>query len=414
MSDDEKFNSWFSSYFEKMKMEMFEYISIDTSLGKENCASSFLTKLLADYGFISRYEAFSPGLACHSAYTASDHTNSGSNVRALWAASLDSTRAILFNSHVDVVPADGCDRLFEPSCDGEYIYGRGACDTKGNLFLLLGALEYMKDQGLSTNFKILLDLVSAEEVGGNGTLSTILNGVVADFAIVFEPTDLMVHRGHRGCLTCELKIKGKGVHMGGDEEGASAIKAAIQAIYEIENIESDMLNDARRNTAFSVWKRPLQINVGSIEGGEWPGSVPENCTLRFNVGFLPDASISDIEHLVSNRLGRVLESHPDISYSLDFAKGLRNKAYLISEDNDFVSSLNSSVSLAMNRPVAPPVYAWRVSCDARHYAHEAEIDTVVFGAGSLKDAHSATEKISISQVKTGIQSLVHFLTGSTS
>jgi acetylornithine deacetylase len=53
--------------------------------------------------------------------------------------------------------------------------------------------------------------------------------------------------------------------------------------------------------------------------------------------------------------------------------------------------------------------AWRASCDARHYAQEANIPTAIFGAGSLSDAHSADEKIDIDQMRIGIKALAIFL-----
>lgn len=62
------------------------------------------------------------------------------------------------------------------------------------------------------------------------------------------------------------------------------------------------MRESHSDSAFSIWKRPVQINVGKISGGEWPGSVPEKCSFTFNVGFLPAASIEDIETLLNTRV----------------------------------------------------------------------------------------------------------------
>lgn len=70
--------------------------------------------------------------------------------------------------------------------------------------------------------------------------------------------------------------------------------------------------------------------------------------------------------------------------------------------------------MAGDLSVPANVYGWRVSCDARHYVHEAGVDAVVFGAGSLKDAHSSHEKISIDQMRIGIKALVLFLSDAAS
>ncbi|WP_413817411.1 M20/M25/M40 family metallo-hydrolase [Pseudomonas sp. P8_241] len=66
---------------------------------------------------------------------------------------------VLGKKHIDVVPAEGEGRkLLSPWIDGNYVYGRGSCDTKGNLFLLFGALAYMKHKEISAHIEELLRL----------------------------------------------------------------------------------------------------------------------------------------------------------------------------------------------------------------------------------------------------------------
>ena len=408
MFNNQDYDSWFCDYFPTLREEILNYISVDTSFNKEDQSFAFLEKLLQKYDFDVAYQSYHPSLLAHPANTPSDN-HQGTNIQTVWAPSAGLDTKILFNSHIDVVPDNGETSLFQPSFDDEFIYGRGACDTKGNLFLLLGALAYMKAKRIEPKYRVLLDLVSGEEIGGNGTLSTVMYGLDADCVIVFEPTDLCIHRGHRGCLTCEIEITGKAVHMGGDEEGISAIKMAMLVIREMELLEKEMLEVAKNDPAFSIWKRPLQINIGKIVGGEWPGSVPEKCTLTLNIGFLPPSKISDIEQLIQNRVCQCLEKIEGVQVSYDFSAGLRNKAYLIPNENTFLQRLSQACASARNLSTPSATYGWRASCDARHYNQEANIDAVIFGAGSLKDAHSAHEKIEIKQIQDGIKTLVLFL-----
>ncbi|MHC8302834.1 M20 family metallopeptidase [Pseudomonas sp. ZS1P83] len=407
-----EFGDWFNGYKKEMLPELIEYLSIDTSLGKEREAIPCLENLLEKYGFRFRVEQYHTELGAHRANTVSDDNNGKVNIRAELNALSVTDSTVLFNSHIDVVPAEGEGRkLLSPWIDGNYVYGRGSCDTKGNLFLLFGALAYMKHKKISPQFKILLDLVSEEEVGGNGTLSTILHGVYADMAVVFEPTDLAVHRGHRGCLTCEITIVGKAVHMGSILEGVSAITVAMKLIEGLNALEKEMVRESHSDSAFSIWKRPVQINVGKISGGEWPGSVPEKCSFTFNIGFLPATSIEDIETLLNTRMKSLLSEYPEVKVDLDFYVGLRNKAYIVSEEDIFLKRLDQSVSEARGLNKNDGMFAWRASCDARHYAQEANIPTAIFGAGSLSDAHSANEKIDIDQMRFGIKALANFLSG---
>lgn len=405
-----EFDDWFAVYKNEMLPELLEYLSIDTSSGKERAAVPYLGYMLEKYGFSFHVEQYHAELGAHRANTGLDENNGKINIRSKFNSLSVTDSTVLFNSHIDVVPAEGeGKKLLSPWIDRNFIYGRGSCDTKGNLFLLFGALAFLKHRQICPQFKILLDLVSEEEVGGNGTLSTILHGVSADLVVVFEPTDLAVHRGHRGCLTCEITVIGKAVHMGSILDGVSAITVAIRLIEGLKILEKEMISEANSDGAFSIWKRPVQINVGKISGGEWPGSVPEKCSFTFNIGFLPTSSIESIETVVKARMKSVLSEFPGVKVDFNFNVGLRNKAYLVSEKDVFLKGLDKSVSDARGLTKEDHIFAWRASCDARHYAQEANIPTAIFGAGSLSDAHSADEKIDIDQMGMGIKALAIFL-----
>lgn len=403
------FEKWFSENSSSIIAQLFEYLRVDTSDGKEKDAYECLGKILTQYGFEYFREPYHEALEGHSlaTYPVNPH---GVNLRSVYSKGKNNQRKILFNCHVDVVPQSKfSDNQFEPYCDSDKVYARGACDTKSNVFLLLGAIKFLEESGDEIGCNVLLDLVSDEETGGNGTLSTILHGVDADLVVVFEPTNLDVHNGHRGCLTTALEIQGKSVHMGSDLTGVSAIKCAIDIIKHLESLEEEMLKEASRDESFNHWKRPLQINIGKINGGEWPGTVAEKCSLVFNTGFLPPSSIESIENRIRDHLQVVIDNYPGIHVNFNFHVGLRNQAYLSSVDNTLIAYLmNIKASLNKNTPSVLSS-GWRVSCDARHYANFAEIPTVIFGAGSLADAHSAVECVSIYELKKGMFLLANFL-----
>lgn len=200
--------------------------------------------------------------------------------------------------------------------------------------------------------------------------------------------------------------------MGSNSEGVSAITVAMKLIAGLKDLEGEMISESYSDSAFSIWKRPVQINVGKISGGEWPGSVPEKCSFTFNVGFLPAKSIESIEVLLIARMRSLLSEFPGAKVDFDFNVGLRNKAYVVSEEDFFIKALDLSASEACGLTKKDRIFAWRASCDARHYAQEANIPTAIFGAGSLSDAHSANEKIDIDQMRLGIKALAIFLSRS--
>ena len=411
--DLEHLKPWFKSNRNRIIGDLSSYVAIDTSLGKEEQAFPFLERYLSNAGFSVRREPFHPELARHyavSPHPASCISSDRTNLRATFLGHAASERTLLFNCHVDVVPAsENFRKAFEPWLEDGKLFGRGSCDTKNNLIMLVEALRYISENNLPLGRSVHLDLPIDEEVGGNGTLSTILHGVQAEEVVVLEPTNLHVYRGHRGCLTFSVNVIGCATHMGSDKAGESAIMAAFDVIKSLELLEAELLVEARLDPDFAIWEKPLQLNVGIIRGGEWVGSVPERCEIVANIGFLPRYEFSQIEQLIRTATTRAVSTRTHIGLIFNFACGLRNAAYIQSGDGSLAKRL--AASILANRGDGR-TFGWRVSCDAHYYDKVAALPVVIFGCGSLGDAHSAHENIPLAELQRGISILVDFLTKS--
>ena len=55
------------------------------------------------------------------------------------------------------------------------------------------------------------------------------------------------------------------------------------------------------------------------------------------------------------------------------------------------------------------VFGWNVSCDARLYAKIGEMPTIVFGAGSILDAHARDEKIDFNDIVKAAEAMAAFV-----
>jgi acetylornithine deacetylase len=248
-----------------------------------------------------------------------------------------------------------------------------------------------------------LDVPVEEEIGGNGTLSSLLYDEHFDEAICLEPTELRVFRGHRGCLTFKVSITGRSVHMGGGETGIDAIASAIDLIMRLRVLEQELLLEAKNDPAFRDWPKPLQLNVGMIEGGEWSGSVPEHCTVVADIGFLPSYSLEQIQERV-REVCVLPPSDNAPSIDVDFHTGLRNDAYLSDAEAPLIQELLVAADVEPREAIG-----WNVSCDARLYAKVSGVPTAIFGSGSLTNAHSPHEHVLISELGKGIGVLAAFL-----
>jgi len=89
--------------------------------------------------------------------------------------------SLLFNTHLDVVPAsEGQANAFVPRVEAQRVYGRGACDAKGQVATIYTALAAARRLGMKLRGDVLAHLVVEEEVGGNGTLAMVRAGEHAE------------------------------------------------------------------------------------------------------------------------------------------------------------------------------------------------------------------------------------------
>jgi len=123
--------------------------------------------------------------------------------------------SLLFNGHIDVVPArreDGWEAdPFDPQVADGRVTGRGACDMKGGIAAMVVAAEALAATG-ELRGDIVVCTNTDEESSGVGGLACARHGVKAGFAIVPEPSSLEVWPACRGTVYCTITLTGRAGH----------------------------------------------------------------------------------------------------------------------------------------------------------------------------------------------------------
>lgn len=413
MSLESLYNHWWIDNQDNILNNLCRLINIKTLTPNENAAYPFLKKNLKKIGFKVKEETGNPDLKKYQYYSRhplSRMSRGHSNLRCfLPIKKFD--RKILFSCHVDVVPAqEGYVQAFQSKIAGGRIYGRGSCDNKNNIVMIMEAVRFIKKMKIGFNKKIYFDITSEEEIGGNGALATIFNGIEADEVIVLEPTDLKVHCGHRGCITFCITVNGSPTHMGNPRDGISAIDGAIEIIRQLKIFEKQLLEEAKRDPYFNIYDYPLTLNIGKINGGEWEGSIPKKCNIIGNLGFIHKYSIKETQNKLFLYLKESCPQTVSDSFKITYP-GILNDAYVMERNSLLLKRF--LVILHKNDIDQKKIYAWNVSCDARLYYKISKLPTIIFGCGSLKDAHSNNEKLKIKQLKRGIKIIVDYILSDT-
>ncbi|WP_431201382.1 M20 family metallopeptidase [Bradyrhizobium betae] len=410
----EQFAPWIDGNLERIAERLSAYLAIDTVSPREGDAFDFLHEYLQEAGFATREvpifaETLEHNDACPSPPS---RINSGGrkNFCAHYRAD-DTTETVIVSCHIDVVPAPTWPEAFTPRVVDGIVHGRGACDTKGNLVMLVEAIRFLRESKVALTKNIDFQGVIEEEIGGNGALSMVLQERSrAQAALILEPTSLRLYRGHRGCLGFTLTVHGAAAHMGASVNAIGPVQAAALFVEEMTRVEERLIHEARREPAFDEWPRPIQVNVGRIEGGEWHGTIVDRCRVMVNMGFPPSCGLEKAKAIVEQAVRQLREKCGlaiDVVYD-----GIRNDAYLDPVQSRLIDAMNRA--LLDSGVEVGSVNAWNVSCDGRTYAKHLGIPTLIFGCGDLKDAHSNHESLKLDSLVKGIRVMSSFFSASAS
>lgn len=380
---------------DRLLRDILQYPSVQ---GKESEIQHYLYKAFRSLGYEIRSCAVPERIRNDKEYTYTDNKISyrgRPNLVVMMRGDGGSGgRSVILNTHSDVVSAEGWSSAFKPQRRGDLIIGRGACDAKGQIAAIYLTLSALKSSRVRLKGDIIIQIVIEEEVGGNGSLALIRDGIRADGVIVMEPTGLDVHPANRGVLWFRCLINGRSVHMGWKQEGVSAIDEMFKVINELKLYERYLLRKAKGHPMFRMHKCAAQINVGTMQAGDWPATVPGQAVIEGGAGFTPNVRMAEVKRtfraIVSRKSGPWVRNH----HRLEFPK-LHNDAYEISSAHPLVLALQKAGRAIGHNP---RVCGMTASCDARLFRHVGKMPVVVFGAGHLRDAHSDREQIRWSEI----------------
>jgi acetylornithine deacetylase len=331
------------------------------------------------------------------------HYDGRSNLRVR-AAGAGRGRTLLFNTHLDVVPAsEGQQRPFDPELVDGVVRGRGACDAKGQVATVYTVLAALGRLGFKLNGDLLAHLVVEEEVGGNGTLAMVRRGEQADGCIVMEPTDLRILPSVRGAVWFRVICIGKPGHSGRAGDTVSALKMAIRIIDTLERFHARLLAGSRGIPLFDQFPNPMPITFGKLQAGNWPASAPAQAVIEGVLGLLPNKTRFQVMDEMRQAIVGEADEWTRDHFELQFM--YRHDSHVLDPGHALPDGLAKCCQAA---GLAGEISAMTASCDSWLYNNTLGIPSVVFGPGSLGVAHSRDEQIRMDDIERASTALLGF------
>ncbi|MGN9841996.1 M20/M25/M40 family metallo-hydrolase [Nonomuraea sp. H19] len=293
-------------------------------------------------------------------------------------------RAILLASHLDTVEVDGM--TVDPYAGEVHngrMYGRGACDAKGSLAaFMLAAAELAA--GPVPPYTVVLAGVIDEEYRYRGVLGLLDSLPVAEVvgAVVGEPTGLAAAIAHKGVVRYTVRTLGEAGHTSRPEEAVNAVSLMARVLGHLDATPPALPAHPLLG--------PATRCVTRIQGGTGPNIVPGRCEIDVDRRTLPGEDPMAVWRHDGEELGRLLPGRIELDppFNVDYA--LDTPA-----DSPIVAALSGALA-ARGRDAG--VCGMPFCTDASKLAR-AGIPAVVFGPGSVLDAHSADESVALADVR---------------
>ncbi|MCG2381697.1 acetylornithine deacetylase [Staphylococcus epidermidis] len=333
---------------------------------------------------------------------------------------------LILNGHVDVASVDDDQYWqyppFKLTNKDEWLYGRGVSDMKGGMSSLFYVLEQLHHEGLRPEGDIIVQSVVGEEVGEAGTKRACEIGPKGDLALVLDTSENQA-LGQGGVITGWITVKSKNtihdgarsqtIHAGGGLFGASAIEKMTKVIQSLNELERHW---AVMKKSPGMPPGANTINPAVIEGGRHPAFIADECRLWITVHYLPNESYESVVDEIEEYLNKVAEADVWLRENpLEFEwggtsmiedKGEIFPSFTVPTHHPGFKQLEEAHEHIHNKKLEHGMST--TVTDGGWTAHFG-IPTILYGPGSLEEAHSVDEKIKIKELAQYSDVLYTFL-----
>lgn len=299
------------------------------------------------------------------------------------------SRRVVLEAHTDTVSIKGMeiDPFAAEIKDGK-LYGRGSVDDKAGLAAMMHAVASLKADGVMPECEVWLAAVVDEEFSYRGVVR-LCEGLRAEAAIVAEPTEMRLVTATKGVLRFRIVTRGLAAHSSKPHLGHNAISDIARVILELE-AENERLASERHPLL-----GPATVNVGVVRGGVQVNLVPNESAIEVDRRLLPHERAEDVVAGYEALLNRMREMHQNFDGRIERPLLLVDEAL----DTDFASEVvrhSQRILSEMGRDPAPCGVPF--GSDASKLSR-AGIPAVVFGPGSIDQAHAVDEFVDLAQVE---------------
>ncbi|MFP3390225.1 M20 family metallopeptidase [Brevibacillus sp. SIMBA_040] len=368
---------------EEMRPQIIEFlqrliqIPSENPPGNYNEICDFLQKGLTQLGFEVQVISV-PDEMTHAAGLATPRKNVVATLRGSGGG-----RNLIFNSHLDTVPAgDPAQWLFPPFsgaiADGR-IYGRGATDSKGRLTAYIMSAVAVAQSTISRKGDVIIAATCDEETGGIlGAGYINQNGHVHGDMVIVEGYSNHIVRAMAGVLQLRIVTEGIPAHAGYKWKGLNAVEMMAKVVQGLAQLQKEL----EREPSSIPGMKYTTVNVGTIHGGTKVNVVPATCEIEVDFRVIPEHSLDQIYNRVVSILQSLEQKDPTFKAKLIRITDFQTEPTIVDESSPLISELQDAVQEVTGRTL--PVVGVLAQSDTRWFIRNG-IPGINFGPGTSEN-----------------------------
>ena len=303
---------------------------------------------------------------------------------------------LLLDAHLDVVPATSPQEWRFPPFSGELaegrVWGRGAADTKASLAAMTYALAALPADQI--HGEVILSASVGEEVLEGAALSAVLDAVQPDLVIIGEPSDCRLGIAQRGRARLAFSVFGKAAHSSAPETGENAIENAAALIARIARLPlpAHPLLGQGLMTAIQAQSQPYP----SLS------TTPYRCEVVYDRRLMPGESMGGLVDEYHRQLADLKNwgvAIPEEGFQTYTGVELRqpdfHPAWALDPRSEWVERAAAALHAA---GLPAETFAAPYCTNGSASGGERGIPTLIYGPGSIHQAHRVDESIEVEEV----------------
>ena len=377
-------------------------VSQPSTLGNEAGAVTMMTEELQKLGFSTSLVSLdSDALTNHPGYAPVPWSlKDRDNVVGTLSAAASGGRSALFNGHLDVVSAGNPEFWlhdpFEATEVNGWLYGRGAGDMKSGVAAMTYAAHAITRAGFGLCAPLTVAAVIEEECSGNGAIASLAAGYDAEAILIPEPFGPTILTDQLGVLWFKVRLCGKPTHVLQARSGVNAIEKCYPLIGALRKLEEE-LNSENVPSTYIDSRHPINLNIGVIEGGDWPSTVPAETTFHGRLSFFPNMSYKEICTRITDTISNAAKNDEWLRLNLPNVEfyGFRSEGHSLPKNLPAFTILNGchrSLTKAETEK-----YISTCTTDLRAYKFYGKGQPTCFGPVA-ENIHGTDERVSLESV----------------